>query len=155
MKQVMEQYAAVMIALPIAIVILFFFAGAENKPAQIAQCFFSERGYTQYQIQTGRAFDQYRSKRDPKVETQNTYLLKAGKAVQLENLFLGISGGASTVKLTLEGCWKENGEMIVLQEAENGVFSIANPGIYWVQIKAEEADGSSRSVLSKVFVNER
>lgn len=154
MKQVMEQYASVMIALPVAIVILLFFAGAENKPAQIVQGLFSERGYTQYQIQTGKAFDQCRSKRDPNVETQNTYLLKAGKTVRLENLFLGISGETSSVNLTLEGCWKENGEAVDFQKDGNGAFSITNPGIYWVQIRAEE-NGSSRSVLSKVFVNER
>ncbi len=155
MKQVMEQYTSAIVAVLVASVILLFLGGSGNVLSEAMQTLLMGDGYENCGVQTGQAFDAYKSVVYPQIHTKNKYALRAEQKANINDIYYALTGDEVWSPLLVEGCWGESGKEFAIVIDEEGYFTINEPGIYWMKLCAEGINDRDRLVLTCLFVNER
>ncbi len=159
MKRLLEQYGGMVLTMFLSIVVLTCFfhtnlGGEKGMPASLGQIIEAVILRREGQVKTGEEFDLYKGVSSPKVTINDSYVLRANQTVDISDWVSATDALGMPISVSVIRAWKDDCEYN-FNVLEEGKIMFQESGEYWVELMAKDMNGYKRSVLTKVFVNER
>lgn len=156
MKEIMEQYAATMIAVLISVAILTgLFAGNSIRLTGMQESISAvmEDAAGKYETFDSPVFDAYMSDEPPRIVFYNPYAIIAGRITDVSSCFQAWNRDGTALKVEVLDIWKEDGEPLPQLEETKDFFCIEQEGRYWIMVEAEAPDGHKATMMSACFAS--
>lgn len=159
MRQIMEQYGAAILAIGVALSMMYIFGQIriENRqglPAILGSFVENEVATLPIDVKTGKNFKVCMATPVIEFETKNPYVT-AGQKVKANDYIIARMDANDTIPVTVERILTESyQESDVWISSDKKSFRVTLPGIYWVYVYAVGENGKANKGLAKIIVKE-